>query len=300
MNRGLVAALITVAIWSWPAIFIKFLSRDFDVITQNFFRYLAASLFLWLYCAVFSRPKLFPIRGNLRNILLPSFLVFLFQIVWVQAVYLTTPTTATLLSKLDIVFVALLSFFFLKGERKILGSKYFLMGASLALLGVVGVVLGRATELRTEFNLGVALLLLRSLLWSSYIISVRNLVIKVEPIVAATWVYSFATLFFLPMVLVLGDIYKVAEVPAYVNLILFGSGVLCVGIGNATNYIATRYLGATIPAILLLLTPFLTGVFSYLIFAEVLNLPQILSGLLILLGCWVIIRKVVIGVAWQG
>ena len=299
MNQGLIAVLVTVAIWSWPAIFIKFLSRDFDVITQNFFRYLAGSLFLWLYCATFSRSRLFAIRGNLHSILLPPLLVFLFQIVWVQAIYLTTATTATLLSKLDIIFVALLSLFLLKGERKIIGSKYFLAGSSLALLGVVGVVLGRTTEIRTEFNLGVVLLLVRSLLWSCYIISVRTLVTKVDPIVAATWVFSLATLFFLPMVLILGDIYKVAEVPAYVNLILFGSGGLCVGMGNATNYIATRYLGVTIPATLLLLTPFFTGVFSYLIFAEVLKLPQIFAGLLILFGCWVIIRKVVIGVASQ-
>ena len=224
-------------------------------------------------------------------------MVFIFQIVWVQAIYYTTPTTAVLLSKLDIVFIAILSFFLLKSERRIITSKYFLLGSTLALIGVVGVVLGRNMEIRTEFNLGVALLLIRSLLWAIYTISIRKLVAKVDPLIAATWVFIFASLLFLPTILLFGDIHRIAEVPLSTNLLLFGSGFLCVGMGNAANYTAVKHLGANIPTSLLLITPFLTGIFSYIILGEVLTATQIVSGLLIIFSCWLIIRKVVTGTA---
>ena len=293
MNRGLLAITLTIAIWSWPTIFITILSDDFDVITQNFFRYTAGSLFLLLFATIAARRRLFAARKNLRSFILPALIVFLFQIVWVQAIYLTTPVTATLLSKTDVVFTALLAFLLLRSERAVIASKYFLAGCILALIGVAGVVLGRATEIRTEFNLGVLLLLLRSLLWASFIISIRNLITKIEPLVAAAWVYFFASLLFLPSVLIAGDIHRVAEVPLSTNLVLFGSGALCVGMGNGFNFPAIKYLGATIPTSLLLLTPFFTGILSYIIFDELLKAIQIVSGLLIILGCWVIIRRVV-------
>jgi drug/metabolite transporter (DMT)-like permease len=292
LNKGIVASIITILIWSWPTIFITYLSEDFDVITQNLYRYAAASIFLLIYASIASPKKLLlPIKENLGSLLISSFSVFIFQIVWVEAIYLTTPTTAVLFAKLDIVFIALLSLIFLKSERGIVSSKYFILGATLALLGVAGVVLGRGT-VEAEFNLGVGFLLLRCLLWAGYTISVRNLVVKVEPIIAATWVFLFATLLFLPTTYFLGDIHRVAEVPLSVNLILFGSGVLCVGMGNVANYTAIKHLGANLPALLLLITPLFTGIISYFIFGEMLTPIQIVSGLLIIFSCWLVVRKV--------
>lgn len=292
MNRGLLAALLTVLIWSWPTIFIKFLSTDFDVVTQSFYRYLVASAFLLAYTAIFQRRPLVAAWKDLRRFLLPSLLVFIFQVVWVQGIYLTTPTIAALISKLDVLFVLLLSSLFFASERRIMRSRYLSLGFALAFGGVIGVVLGRGASLPTQFDLGVAFLLLRCLLWASYIVSIRNLVRGVDPLVAATMVYTLASMMFLPTVLIFGDVGKVTAVSATTNLVLFGSGVLCVGLGNAFNYTAIRHLGSSIPTVLLLATPFLTGMFSYLSLHETLTMLQIASGLLLISGCWVIIRKV--------
>lgn len=295
MNKGIIASISTVIIWSWPPIFISYLSQDFDVITQNLYRYAAGSLFLLIYTLIVSPKKLLlPIKENFGSLLFSSFSVFIFQIVWVKAIYLTTPTTAALFSRLDILFVTLFSFIFLKSEKGIIGSKYFILGASLALLGVAGVVLGRGS-LEAEFNLGIGLLLLRCFLWGGYTVSVRNLVVKVEPIIAATWVYLLASLLFLPTTYFLGDIHRIAEVPLSINLILFGSGVLCVGMGNAANYTAIKHLGVNLPTLFLLLTPFFTGIISYFIFAEKLTPIQIVSGLIIIFSCWLVVSKVVMG-----
>ncbi len=241
---------------------------------------------------IFWRKQLFAARREFCRFLLPTILVFAFQIVWVQAIYLTTPTISSLLSKLDIVFVALFAFFLFKSERKIVASRYFIIGATMALIGVVGVTLGSSQHLESEFNLGIGLLILRALIWASYTFSIKNLVIKVEPFVAATWVFCLASILFLPTVLFLGDIYAVTRVDFHTNLILFGSGALCVGLGNACNYTAIKHLGATLQTTMLLIIPFFVAILSYFIFDEVLTIAQIASGILIILSCWLIMRKV--------
>jgi drug/metabolite transporter (DMT)-like permease len=59
-----------------------------------------------------------------------------------------------------------------------------------------------------------------------------------------------------------------------------------------TNYVAIRHLGATLPANIMAFKPLITIVFAYLILGEVLTVAQMLSGLLLLLGTWIMVRKV--------
>lgn len=280
-------------IWSWPTIFITLLSDDFDVISQNFFRYSAGTVFLLLCTLIFWRRGFLAARKNLHRFLLPAILVFLFQIVWVEAIYRTTPTTSILLSKLDIIFIAGLCALFFNAERIVVTNRYFIAGAVLALIGVAGFVLGKGEGVGTEFNFGVSLLLLRSLIWGCYTVSIRSLVHKLEPIVIATWVFLLADLFFLPTILLWGDIHRVVEVSTGTNILLFGSGALCVGLGNALNYTSIKRLGATVTSTLLLLTPFIGGILAYFVCDETLTASQIVSGAVIVFGCWVIVRKVI-------
>ena len=109
--------------------------------------------------------------------------------------------------------------------------------------------------------------------------------------ILTTIVFSLASLFFLPVTLLLGDIGLVMKVSPDVNLMLIGSGILCVGIGNFLNYIAIMELGVAVTASLQLMTPLLTGVFSYMVMGERLTEMDLLFGGLLLLGCGMIIRQ---------
>ena len=293
MNRGILYGILVVLIWSWVTIFVTLLSDDFDVTTQNFYRYSAGSLFILSMALVFKRREFLQARSKLPRLLLLGFVVFIFQEIWVQSIYWTTPTTAVLLSKLDIVSIASLSALFFVDERRIVKNKFFLLGATLALLGVVGVVLGKGEGLDDQFNIGIGLLLLRSLIWGIYIVSVKALVKKEEPLVAAAWIYLFASIMLLPVAALWGDLSRVVEVPLTTNVMLFGSGALCVGLGNALNFTAIKHIGSTVSTTLLLVTPFTAGVLSYFFCDEELTALQIISGLVIIASCWLIVRKVV-------
>jgi len=290
---GLAATMVTAFIWAWPTIFIKMLGRDFDVFTQSFYRYLASAAFLGAIAILLMRDDMSKAARRIRFLVPPAILVSLFQLTSVAGVYMTNASLSGLINRISIAFIVLLSYAFFESERRVMRSRYFVLANVLILGGVLGLVLG-ATEVSLEFDLGVIMTVVSSLFWAAYIVNVRQIVNDFEALAAMPIVHLLASVIFLPAVLVFGDIARVSTVGWGMNLLLAGSGILCVGLGNVTNYVAIRHLGTTLPANIMTFKPLLTIVFAWLILGEALTIAQLLSGVLLLLGCWVIIRKVTV------
>ena len=288
---GLAATMVTAFIWAWPTIFIKLLSYDFDIFTQSFYRYLASASFLGIIAIVFMRKDLTKAARRMKALVLPAILVSLFQMTNVAGVYLTNATMTGLISRTSVAFIALFSYVLYEAERRVMRSRYFLLANSLIVAGVLGLVLGQP-KVELEFNLGVLITIGAAFFWAAYIISIRRIVDEFSPIAAMPIVHLMGAGIFLPTAIVFGDITRVTAVGWEVNLLLAGSGVLCVGLGNVANYLAIRHLGTTLPANIMTFKPLLTMFFAYLILDEVLTIPQLLSGILFLAGTWLMIRKV--------
>ena len=285
--------MVTAFIWAWPTIFIKMLGSDFDVFTQSFYRYLASAAFLGAIAILLMRDDLAKAARRVGLLVSPAILVSLFQITSVAGVYMTNASLSGLINRISIAFIVLLSYAFFESERRVMRSRYFVLANILILGGVLGLVLG-ATEVNLEFDLGVVMTVVSSLFWAAYVVNVRQIVNDFEALAAMPIVHLLASLIFLPAVLLFGDISRVSTVGWGMNLLLAGSGILCVGLGNVTNYVAIRHLGTTLPANIMTFKPLLTIVFAWLILNEALTIAQLLSGVLLLLGCWVIIRKVAV------
>lgn len=67
------------------------------------------------------------------------------------------------------------------------------------------------------------------------------------------------------------------------------SGVLCIALGHAIYYTAIKRIGATIPTMVLLCSPFLVMAMSRLIFKETLNSHQLFFGIILIIGAIVAI-----------
>ncbi len=290
---GLAATMATAFIWAWPTIFIKMLARDFDIFTQSFYRYLASAAFLGALAILLMRDDLGKAADRIRLLVLPAILVSLFQVTSVAGVYMTNASLASLVNRMSIAFIVLFSYALFESERRVMRSGYFVLANVLIAAGVFGLVLG-ASEVNLEFNLGVLVTVVSAFFWAAYIVNVKQIVNDFEALAAMPVVHLLASAIFLPIVLLFGDITRVTSVGWGTNLLLVGSGIICVGLGNVTNYAAIRHLGTTLPANIMTFKPLLTVVFAYLIMNEVLTAAQILSGMLLLLGCWVMIRKVAV------
>ena len=283
---------ITIAafIWIWPAILIKILSFYFDNYTQNFYRYLAGSFVLIIINLIFYRKELFNSLKEIKNFIFPTILVFAFQITSVAGIYMLTPTIAVLIGKSSVFFTTLFSFIFFVDERKIIKSKSFIFGSLLAIIGVCGVIIGKSGLHLNSFNLGAILILISSVLWALYTIVIKVRVQKTDPFVSASIIFTMSLPLFFISALLFGNMRTLYATPKNIILILFLSGIFCVGIANAFNYKSIKLIGTVISSNLILITPFFTAIFSYIIFKEVLTLYQILSGIILLIGCSILMR----------
>jgi len=283
--------MIASFIWIWPAILIKMLSFYFDDYTQNFYRYLAGSSILIIINLFYHKKEFLRSLKRIPTFILPTILLFIHQIAFVAGIRMLAPTIAVLIGKSSVLFTILFSFIFFSDERRIIKSKSFIFGSSLAIIGVCGVIIGKGNLYLDSFNLGTVLILMASLCWTLYTIMMKPIVKEIDPFVSAGIVFSLSLPLFFVSTLLFGDIKALYVAPKSIIFILFLSGIFCVGIGNALNYKSIKLIGTTITSNLILVTPLFTAIFSYLILKEVLTPYQILSGIILLIGCYVLMSR---------
>ena len=286
-----IAALTAAAlIWSWANIIIKLLSPHFDAITQSFYRYIIASLFLLSYLFASKKNSFSEIIGQIPKLIWPSTLVTLHQVAFVSGVYRTSAVAAGLIAKLNVIFVPSLSFAFLVEERLVIKSLGFLAGTSLSLLGVVGVILGKSRFSTTETGEGAFLVAFSMLCWSIYAIRAKRLMNSIDPIALASLMPLVSCLTLFPLALAFGDVSKIVYAPLKINALLLISGIVPIGLGNALYYYSIKHLGASITESSLLVIPLLTGVWSFLVLDERLTSVQVAFGLVLILGCFITLK----------
>jgi drug/metabolite transporter (DMT)-like permease len=282
--------IIVTFLWIWPPIFIKLFTQYFDNYTQNFYRFLSGALILIIISLIRNKQECIDCFKNIKKFFLPAIFMFLFQIIWVAGIYLIDPTITSLITKANVLFVLLISFIFFKDERKIIKSKTFILGASLAILGVIGVILGKNSIHLEDFNLGAILILIAAIFWAFYVISIKQVVKTTDPFVAASFSYSLAVPLFFILALLFGDLTAITRAPPSIITLLVLSGIFFVGIANALNFESIKMIGASISTTFILVTPFFTGIASYFIFKELLTITQLIFGLILLIGCFILIR----------
>ncbi len=290
MRKGVFSLLAAAFVWSWPNVMIRMLKTDFDVFTQSFFRYIAASTFLFAVGLIFSRRNIAYAAGNLKMLLIPALIMAAHQAFFTAGIFMTSAVVSSLVGRLNVILIPALSCIFYEDERRVVGNKNFILGAVLALIGVVGVVLGKKVVVADGFGLGVVFIIMGTLCWSVYAVYIKKLVRSIDPLAIIAFVSLLSICFFLPVVLIFGDIHKITEVALGTQILLFGSGILGVGIGNVFYYHAIKHVGTSIASVFFLLLPLSVGIIAYFVLNETLTRLQIMSGAILVFGCWVVMK----------
>lgn len=290
MRKGIFSLLVTAFAWSWPNVMIRMLKDDFDVFTQSFFRYVAASIFLFAVGLIISRKSILDAAKNYKMLLIPALIMAVHQIFFTAGVCMTSAVVSSLMGRLNAVIIPALSFIFYEDERRIVGNKTFILGAFLAFAGVAGVILGRKSTELDGFNLGAVFIVIGTICWSVYAVYIKKLVRSIDPLAIIAFVSLLSIIFFLPVVLVVGDIGKVTSVSTGKLAILFGSGILGVGVGNVFYYHAIKSVGTSIASVFFLLLPLSVGVIAFFVLGETLTVVQIVCGAVLVFGCWIVTK----------
>lgn len=277
------ACLGTLLFWSVGPIFIKLLTGYIDLWTQNLLRYSAACIF-WL------PMLLFFIRTNRiehkvwRKAIRPAVANIIMQSLWAAAFYYINPAFMILLIKSSIIWIAGFSLIFFPDERPLVKSKRFWSGMALSVVGVVGVMLYKEDFTTSKTLTGIVITLAAAFGWAVYTITAKIAFKDIDSRIgfSVTSIYTVAGLFVLAMIFgEPGESLNMGIKPwAYVVI----SGMLAMACSHVLYYAAMKRIGATIPSLVLLSTPFTVLASSSVIFGESLNAFQWLFGMVLLAG----------------
>jgi drug/metabolite transporter (DMT)-like permease len=281
-----IAAIATVAaFWALPAIFIYYLTPHFDAHTQNLYRYLAATIILWMLTLGTRRDRIAaPLRQAARPFLVTAVVNTAYQLIWASTLYFIKPGMAVLLIRVNVVFTAVLVYVLYKDERHIVRNWRYLAGMAGTLIGSIGILKGGREVLAGSQWIGVTLALSAGLFWSLYALSIKNLMKHTDPTVGFAYVAAITTGLLVPVAVICGDPARILSVPWYIPLVVVASGLICIGLTHPLYYYAIRHLGAAVSSTVILASPVFTVIISAAAFGERLTGEQLLYGLVLLGG----------------
>lgn len=284
---GRLALLAAVLIWSTPPIFQYWLSGPFDAWVQNFYRYVAGFFTMVPFLAWMAwRAPQGLTRSEWLGCALAAVPNVVHQVAQTMAVVLILPGVYALLGRISVIITAVLVVIFFADERWIARSVKFQLGTVLALVGVAGLVWTPGAGLGALPAKGLWLALFAATGWAAYGVLVKKFTARTGPTLGFGVMSFFTALFLLPLMLLFGDASSILRVDAWTNFVLFGSGMLAVGVGHWLYYVGIRELGAAPAQSALILCPLGTMLLSAELFGESFSATQMAAGGILLLGAF--------------
>jgi len=280
---GPLACVGALVFWSIGPILIKYLTGYLDSWTQNALRYNTAALFLLPMLVLSLQQGRFD-RRIWRMAVVPSILNVIMQTFWAAMFYYLNPAFGVLLSKTHVLWIAALSMVMVPQERVLLKSPRFWLGLVLALTGVVGVLYHSPDFAVSGSAMGIAIALVGAVFWAAYAVSIRVCLKEVNSRSSFSVVSLYSGVGLAIAALCFGDVSQCLSLTPKLWSILILSSVVAIAFGHICFYAAVRRLGATIPALVILVQPFTILLMSILIFDESLSLTQALFGFILTLG----------------
>ncbi|HPD45289.1 MAG TPA: DMT family transporter [Anaerohalosphaeraceae bacterium] len=277
------ACLGALACWSVAPIFIKYLTGYVDLWTQNVLRYLAACLF-WMPFLLWSLRTGRLDHSVWKRAIVPAASNIVLQTFWAAAFYYIDPALMNLIVTSSVIWVAGFSIVFFVEERGLVRSKRFCAAMVLSMVGVGGVLMGREDFASQRSTMGMILALAAAFFWGLYTVFVRMAFRTIDSRIGfgAISIYTVAGLAVLAAVF--GRVGEAAVMPSWPWACVVISGVTGIALSHVLYYAAMRRIGATIPSLLLLVTPFTVLAISHVVFSESLSRVQFGFGVVLLAG----------------
>jgi drug/metabolite transporter (DMT)-like permease len=280
--RGYILVLIATALMSMTGILIKYLLVDFKMQPLNlaFLRVLivASALGLALFLV---RRHYFKIqqRHLIYLIIMGVVGVGMHQLAWVSSVNLNGAAVATVLVYINPTIVALISVRFL-GETL---DRNKIIALVLTLVGMV-LVAQMYNPGNWQLNgLGILVGLGTGVTWATYALIGQFISRRYSPWASLFYAFLFGTLFLLPLQLFAGNILGLGtQWNGWAILFFLALGPTLVGFGLYT--VGLSQIPASVVTLIATLEPVFSIVLAYFLFNEVLDLPQIVGAVLILLA----------------
>jgi drug/metabolite transporter (DMT)-like permease len=212
-----------------------------------------------------------------RPLILPGLIFAGDLFFWHLSVAYTSVANASLLANMAPVVVAAGAWLLL-GERI---SVRFMVGLAAALAGT-SMLVGSSADLGQRFVLGDAFALITALFYGSYLLSIAGLRGRygAARIMYVSTAVSAAAL--LPLALIMGE--SIWPTTLHGWLMLIGLAWICQALGQALIAYSLGHLPASYSSLVILLQPFVSALFGWIILGEALGPLQMAGAVAVLAG----------------
>lgn len=270
-------------------VFIRLLVDAFDPLTMSFARYTCAVIPLVAISTVFFRPEFIRILRNLRMMLPLVTLNIFMQCAWVYGAYGSTANTAQLVTKISVIFVIVLSYFFFREERAVVRHPAFLLGTVGSLCGVAAVLTTDPATLRPAIDGAAMLLILTALCWAVYNVWAKHLVKNIHPIPLFTVLALYSTPILGVLSFIFGEPSDLLHITPRIAMITALAGLIPLSLCHPSFYFAQKELGAAYCNTFILFNPALTYVAALILLpSETLIWTQIAGALILMSGTFMV------------
>lgn len=247
-----------------------------------------ATVIFWIL-SLFIKPQKIE-KQDYKKIALASFFgIALNMLSFFKGLSLTTPISASVMMVTSPIMVLLFSFLILKSkiiQRQIIGIGIGLIGAILL------IVYGNTTnENASNVVLGNFLVFVNATSYGLYLVLVKNLISKYNPLVFIKWLYLFGLIFIIPFGLSeMGDIDWVS-MPTSIYLKIGFVILFTTCITYLFNLYGLSKLKPTTVSVFIYLQPVIASTYALLVGSDSLNLIKISATLIIFLGVYLVTKQ---------
>lgn len=277
------AAFVSVIVWGFSFIGMKWLMRDFAPMTMTCIRYFIAAGIMMPALAI-ARPGLKVRPGFSKPIVISGLLLGLFSALEAQGVKYTTSSVASLIFAAVPMILLFAELIFDKKRPTV----YEVLGVAASGAGVCLLIIFSSGVQTDASNppLGNMLIVASCIAWVVYTLLSKKALREHSALYVTSWHMLWGAIAIVP--------FSLAEIPQWreVPLVSWGVLIAMVVFCNAIGYFAYNYalhrLGSVTLNTVINFQPFVTIIASYFILSEMLSPVQLVGGLVVIIGIVII------------
>ncbi|MDQ0341177.1 drug/metabolite transporter (DMT)-like permease [Caldalkalibacillus uzonensis] len=283
--------LICVALfWGLNPVIGQVLLDTFHPVLISTFRWLIALCVLLPVTLLNNQIDFSIVKRHWKNIFLAALLgITLFQTLTYIAVQYTSPINITLITTATPILIAIFSYFHTSESLNV----HQITGMILATIGVLWIISQGDVSVFVElnFNRGDLIMILAVFAWAGYSMVSKELIKDFQLITSITICSVLGVLLLVPAALWA----LVTHPPLHITFEAIAGLILLALTASILAFLwynlGIKSLGTNVAAMYMYLIPVFTGVTSFIILRELLNMHQILGGMLVGYGVYLTTRK---------
>lgn len=287
INKNLM--IIATLFFSGAFIAGKFSVAEFPVYSLTFFRFLIAAVVLFFILRIKGVDLTLEKRDIPRVVLLSLLGMVGYHVFFFTALKHTSSVNTSLIAAMNPIVTTIMASIFLKEKfpKKAIG------GILISFTGVALIVTNGSLEVikNMSFNIGDIYMLMAILSFSIYFIVLKGIVGRVEPMKLTFYVFFFCVVMLVPMVIYENPAEYLPSTTSKGWGSLIYMSIFASVVAYLIQQISVKRIGPAKTSLYVNLVPLFSMIMAYFILGEVITLPKIFAGAMIISGVLITLKS---------